>query len=63
MSKRRLRRRIASLERMINEHKEKIAGERSKASSNERLIAYWEKEIKAFQGNIERAKKRLGGER
>ncbi len=61
MSKRRLRRRIASLERRIEEHKDKIIKEQSKANPNQRLIAYWQREIEAFQENIKRAKKRLGG--
>jgi len=58
--KRRYRRKIESLEERIREHQKKIQRERGKDKPDERLIAHWEKEIRAFQEAIRRAKKRLG---
>ena len=58
-----LKQRVLSLERRIAEHKEKISAERARDNPDDKLIAHWEKEISAFQNGIDRAKKRLGGER
>jgi hypothetical protein len=58
-----LKQRILSLERMIAEHEEKISAERIRDNPDDRLIAHWEKEIKAFRKGIDRAKQRLGGAR
>jgi hypothetical protein len=60
MGKRRYRRKKASLEARIKEHREKIAQEQQKAISDVGLIRYWEREIAAFQAGIEGAQKRLG---
>jgi peptidoglycan hydrolase CwlO-like protein len=54
-----LRKRIASLERVIEEHCKKLAEEQAKPQPNQRLIAYWEKEIRARQETVERLKRRL----
>lgn len=58
--RKKLRKRIAALERIIARHQEKLAEEKAKALPNQRLIAYWEKEIHARQEALERLKKRLG---
>lgn len=58
-----LKQRILSLERRILEHKEKISAERARSNPDDELIAHWEKEIKAFQNGVDRARKRLGGKR
>jgi hypothetical protein len=39
---------------------EKIRAERWKRPPDERLIAYWEREIKAFEAGITRARQRQG---
>ena len=49
MGKRRYRRRIASLEARIREHREKIERARQQQTPDERLIRYWEREIEAFK--------------
>lgn len=56
-----LKQRILSLEGRIAEHEEKISAERIRDDPDGKLIAHWEREIKAFQKGIDRAKKRLGG--
>ena len=60
MGKRRYRRKKASLEARIKEHREKIAKEQQKATPDAGLIRHWEREIAAFQAGIESAEKRLG---
>jgi hypothetical protein len=60
MGKRRYRRKKASLEARIQEHQEKIARERRKATPDLGLIRHWEREIEAFQAGIQSAEKRLG---
>jgi hypothetical protein len=54
-----LRKRIASLERVIEGHRKKLAEEQAKPQPNQRLIAYWEKEIRARQETVERLKRRI----
>jgi hypothetical protein len=49
-----LRKRIASLERVIEGHRKKLA-EQAKPQPNQRLIAYW----RARQETVERLKRRL----
>ena len=49
MGKRRYRRKKASLEARIKEHREKIAQEQWKAAPDVGLIHHWEREIAAFQ--------------
>ena len=60
MGKRRYRRKKASLEARMKEHREKIAQEQQKATPEVGLIRHWEREIVAFQAGIESAQKRLG---
>jgi hypothetical protein len=60
MGKRRYRRKKQSLEARIEEHREKIAQERQRATPDVGLIQHWEREIAAFQEGIQRAQKRLG---
>ena len=60
MGKRRYRRKKASLEARIEEHRDKIAREQRKAAPDVGLIRHWEREIAAFQAGIEQAQKRLG---
>jgi len=55
-----LKQRIKSLEKRILEHKRKISLEKKKTFPDQQLITHWEREIKAFQSSIEKAKKRLG---
>ncbi len=59
--RKKLRKRIAALERVIAEHQQKLAEERAKTHPDQRLIAYWEKEIRARKGALERLKRRLNG--
>jgi hypothetical protein len=44
-----LQQRILGLQRRIAEHEEKISAERTRGNPDDRLIAHWEREIKAFQ--------------
>jgi hypothetical protein len=60
MGKRRYRRKKASLEARIEEHREKIARAQRSAASDLGLIRHWEREIAAFQAGIAQAQKRLG---
>jgi uncharacterized coiled-coil DUF342 family protein len=61
MKKDKLRKKIESLRRQIMEHIEKIETERQKSFPNEGCIAHWEKEILAFEKQIEKAVKKLEG--
>lgn len=61
MKKNKLQKKIESLKRQIIEHKEKIETERQKSFPNEGCIAHWEKEIIAFEKQIEKAIKKLEG--
>ena len=49
---------IASYDKVIEEHKEKIMEEKRKPSPNMEVVKYWEKEIKNF---IKNRKKLIGG--
>jgi hypothetical protein len=60
MGKGRLRRRLESLARRIEEHEAKIAAERSTPQPREGLIWHWQREIRGFRIAAERARKRLG---
>ena len=60
MGKRRYRRKKASLEARVKEHREKIAQEQRKVAPIW-MIRHWEREIAAFQAGIEQAQKRLRG--
>jgi hypothetical protein len=55
MGKRRYRRKKASLEARVKEHREKIAQEQRKVAPDIGLIRHWEREIAAFQAGIEQA--------
>ena len=59
--RKKLRKRIAALERVIAEHQQKLAEERAKAHPDRRLIAYWEKELRVRQEALKRLKRRLAG--
>ncbi|OGW44126.1 MAG: hypothetical protein A2Y66_07455 [Nitrospirae bacterium RBG_13_41_22] len=57
----RLRKKIESLREQIERHKEKIEIEKRKSFPNEGCILHWEKEIMAFEKQIEKAMTRLEG--
>jgi hypothetical protein len=61
MGKRRYRRKKASREARLQEHREKIAREQQKPTPDLGLIRHWERDIEAFQAGIQSAQKRLGG--
>lgn len=42
---------LASYDKVIGEHKEKIIEEKEKENPNVELINYWEKEVKSFEKN------------
>ncbi|MBM3218721.1 MAG: hypothetical protein FJZ38_08550 [Candidatus Rokubacteria bacterium] len=63
MGKRRYRRQEESLRERLREHVMKILAERGKDPPDERLISYWQREIRAFESGIERARKRQRGRR
>lgn len=63
MGKKRLRHKISSLEKRIREHEEKIIIEKSRVEPDEGLIFHWEREIAAFRKALEKARKKLGGEK
>ncbi len=62
VGKRRYRRQEQSLVKRLQEHQKKIGAERAKGVPNEGLIRYWEREVKAFEVSITRARKRLRSE-
>jgi thioester reductase-like protein len=55
MGKRRYRRKEASLEALIREHREQIARERRKTTPDLGLIHHWEREIEAILGDLSAA--------
>jgi len=59
MKRKRLKKKIESLRERITEHKEKIEAERLKSFSDEGCIAHWEKEIKAFEDQVQKTMGRL----
>ncbi len=59
MSKKRYLRQIRSFENLIIIHQEKIAKEKAKPIPDSGLIKYWEREIKVYIDEIEKANKRL----
>jgi hypothetical protein len=61
VGKRRYRRQEKSLQAKLHEHTAKIEGERAKSFPNEGLIGYWEREVRAFQMGIVRARIRRRG--
>lgn len=63
MGKRSLKKRIESLKRRVDEHALKIMHEKGKRKPDYGLIHHWEAEIAAFSGSIERARKRVSGEK
>ena len=60
MGKGHFKKAIASLEARIAEHQAKICLELEKELPDQALIHHWQKEIKTFEGGIQRALKRLG---
>ena len=61
MKRKKLQKKIESLREQILEHREKIVGERQKPFPHIGLINHWEKEIMAFENQIEKAMKKLEG--
>ena len=61
MKKKKLQKKIESLREQIDEHKEKIRSEKQKSFPSEGCISHWEKEITAFERQIERAVSRMEG--
>jgi len=57
MRKKSLKKAIASYDKIIREHEEKIKKEKFRNSPNFELVDYWEKEIKSLKEN---RKKLLG---
>jgi len=60
MGGRRYRRQEQSLRKRVQEHVAKIEAERSRSFPDEQLIAYWQREIRAFEQGIARAQRRQG---
>jgi hypothetical protein len=54
-----LRNRIRGLSIPLQEHLEKIALERSKTNPDEGLMSHWNKEVRAWQQEIQRLEQRL----
>lgn len=61
MKKKKLQKKIESLQEQIDEHKEKIRTEKQKSFPGEGCISHWEKEITAFERQIEKAVRRMEG--
>ena len=59
VGKRRYRRQERSLIERLREHVAKVEAEQAKNLPDEGLIRYWEREIKAFEAGIARARRRL----
>lgn len=59
MNKRRILKSIRSFEKLVVEHTEKIAEEKSRAVPDPGLIKYWEREIMIYTEEIEKARRRL----
>jgi ABC-type Fe3+-citrate transport system substrate-binding protein len=56
-----LRKKIVQWERLIVEHRQKIAKELAKPRANQGRIRKWEKEIANWRRQIDRARRRLPG--
>lgn len=54
-----LRKSLRSLERQIHEHEEKVTREKARFKPDPGLISHWESEIKGWQEQVERKRKRL----
>jgi len=50
---------MESLRDRVREHLLKIRTERMKAFPNDGLIHYWEREVRAFEEGVARARRRL----
>ncbi len=61
MVRRRIRKKVESLEARIKEHHKKIEQEEQKPQPDAGLIAHWEREIQAFRDAILKARKKLEG--
>ncbi|TAL53705.1 MAG: hypothetical protein EPN86_04275 [Nanoarchaeota archaeon] len=59
MNKRRLLKSIKSFEKLISKHKEKIEREKRKSMPDTGLIRYWEKEIRIYTEEINKANRKL----
>jgi hypothetical protein len=62
MGKRRYREKVRSPQRRIREHRSKINRERLKSAPDEGLVRHWEREVRAFEDGIGRARRRMGRE-
>lgn len=61
LKKKKLQKKIESLREQIDEHKGKIRSEKQKSFPSEGCINHWEKEITAFERQIEKAVRRVEG--
>jgi hypothetical protein len=59
LSKKRIFKSIKSFEKLILEHEEKIAKEKSKPIPNTGLMKYWEREMLIYKEEIVKANRRL----
>jgi len=60
LSKRRLKKRIRSLETQLKIHEKKIREEKTKPIPDPGLVNHWQNEIEIFRENIQKARNRLG---
>jgi len=60
MGNRRLRKSVESYQARIREHQAKVEEELRRPEPRWELIRYWEKEIRAYQGRVERLLRRMG---
>jgi len=59
VGKKRFLKQIKSFEDLIRVHKEKIEKEKAKPVPDLGLIKYWEREVKVYADETEKAKRRL----
>ncbi|MEK6842810.1 MAG: hypothetical protein AABX84_03255 [Nanoarchaeota archaeon] len=59
MNKKTIRKAIASYEKIIRIHKEKINREEMKELPNLNLIEYWKKEIQSLENNEKKLKSKI----
>ena len=59
MSKKRFLKQTKSFENLIRVHKEKIEKEKVKPVPDLSLIKYWQREVKVYADEIEKAQRRL----
>ncbi|MBI4849715.1 MAG: hypothetical protein HY808_14290 [Nitrospirae bacterium] len=61
MKRNKLRKKIESLRKQVKEHEDKVQAEKQKSFPNDGCVAHWQKEITAFENQIEKAMKKLEG--